>query len=96
MATLLAQTGGEALTAGDGLELRGSTLYVVYGFGRDSVAVVHLERGGRSFAVTGELTDGDLERPTTATLQGNALYAVNGRFATPGASTFEVVRVSLR
>lgn len=97
VATRLPQTGGELLTAGDGLELRGSTLYVVYGFGRDSVAVVRLGRGASSFAVTGELTNPDLERPTTATLDGGALYAVNGKFTTvPTPTTFEVVRVALR
>ncbi len=34
---------GPALSSGDGLELRGDTLYVVYGFGTDAIAVVHLE-----------------------------------------------------
>ncbi len=92
----LPQTGGTDLTGGDGLELRGSTLYVVFGFGRDSVAEVKLERGGRSYRVTGELTDDDLERPTTATFAAGALWVVNGKFMTPGATTFEVVRVDLR
>ncbi len=96
VATRLVQTGGEALTGGDGLERRGNTLYVVYGFGRDSVAEVRLQHGARSFSVTGELTDADLDRPTTATLQGGALFAVNGKFTDPTATTFEVVRVALR
>lgn len=97
VAKRLAQTGGEPLTVGDGLELRGSTLYVVYGFGRDSISVVRLGRGANSFAVTGELTDPALERPTTATLDGGFLYAVNGKFTTvPTPTTFEVVRVPLR
>lgn len=90
------QVGGEPLTGGDGLELRGKTLYVVYGFNRDSVAVVHLDPRAGTFTVTGELVDDDLERPTTATLNRGALYAVNGKFMTPDATTFEVVQVSLR
>ena len=96
VATRLAQTGGETLTSGDGLELRGNTLYVVYGFGRDSISVVRLDTGARSFSVTGELTNPDLDRPTTATVQGNAIYAVNGKFTDRTATTFEVVRVPLR
>lgn len=97
VADLLEQTGGPALTAGDGLVLRGRTLYVVYGFSRDSVAVVRIGAGARSYAVTGELFDDDLERPTTATLDRGALWAVNGKFTTmPTPTEFEVVRVSLR
>jgi hypothetical protein len=34
-----------ALTGGDGLELRGNTLYVVRGFGRASVVVLRLGQG---------------------------------------------------
>ncbi|MPZ88999.1 MAG: superoxide dismutase [Nitriliruptorales bacterium] len=97
VADLLEQTGGEPLTAGDGLELRGDTLYVVFGFARDTVAVVQLGKGARSFAVTGELRADDLERPTTATLAAGRLWVVNGKFNTiPTPTTFEVVRVSLR
>ena len=97
VADRLEQTGGEPLTAGDGLELRGNTLYVVYGFGRDSVAVARLDRPATSFTVTDELLDDDLERPTTGTLDGGAIYLVNGKFTTmPTPTTFEVVRVDLR
>lgn len=95
VADRLEQTGGRALAGGDGLALRGSTLYVVVGYGSrsDSIAVASLDRAGRSFTTTGELRDADLERPTTAALLAGALYAVNGKFNTPGATTFEVVRV---
>lgn len=96
VADRLEQTGGEPLTSGDGLELRGRTLYVVNGFGdaRNSVAVVTL--GRESFRVTGELAEPVLERPTTGALVGNALYVVNGKFNTPGATEFEIVRVETR
>lgn len=89
---------GPALSSGDGLELRGSTLYVVYGFGTEEIAVVHLEHGGRTGTVTGRLGDADLDRPTTAVLIAGALYAVNGRFSTPPTATtpYDVVRVALR
>lgn len=100
VATLLPQTGGRDLTNGDGLELRGNTLYVVYGFGEDSVAVVDLQQGATSYAVTDVLSkpaprEDDLERPTTALFALGDLYVVNGKF---GATTTdqEVVRLDLR
>lgn len=96
VADRLEQTGGPTLTDGDGLELRGSTLYVVGGLDSDSVAVVDLERRGTSFSVAGELVDDDLERPTTGALVRGALYVVNGKFETPDAAEFEVVRLALR
>ena len=88
---------GPALQSGDGLVVRGSTLYVVYGFARNGVAVVRLAADGRSGAVTGELTDADLHRPTTAVLAAGALYAVNGRFGVPPTPRTEygIVRVAL-
>ncbi len=88
---------GRALTSGDGLVVRGRTVYVVYGFSTDSVAVVQLDEGVRSGRVVGELTDSDLDRPTTAVLAAGALYAVNGRFGTPPTPTtpYQVVRVEL-
>lgn len=100
VADRLEQTGGEPLVSGDGLELRGRTLYVVNGYdtqavNRDSVAVVELANDYRSFRTVGELTDPELERPTTGALVAGALYAVNGKFETPGATEFEVVRVEL-
>lgn len=96
VADRLEQRGGPDLTGGDGLELRGRTLYVVFGLGRDSVAVVDLNARGTAYSVDDELLDDDLERPTTAALLRGALYVVNGKFNTPGATEFEVVRVDLR
>lgn len=93
VADALEQTGGPELTSGDGLELVGSTLYVTYGFGRDSIAVARLGAGSETFRVTGELVDEDLQRPTTSAFVAGALYGVNGKFGDPGATEFEVVRV---
>jgi len=89
---------GRDLTAGDGLVLRGRTLYVVYGFSTNSAAVVHLAADGRSGRVVGEVGDPDLDRPTTGILAAGALYLVNGRFANPSPTTadYQVVRVALR
>ncbi|WP_432495395.1 hypothetical protein [Kineococcus gypseus] len=89
---------GRDLTAGDGLVLRGRTLYVVRGFDpADSVAVVRLAPDARSGAVVGELTDEDLDVPTTGILSAGALWLVNGRFTNPDPATadYQVVRVDL-
>ena len=99
VATLLPQTGGPDLTGGDGLELRGNTLYVVFGFGDDSVAVVDLQRGATSYAVTDVLrkpapVEDDLQRPTTALFALGDLYVVNGKFGV-ATTDQEVVRLDL-
>ena len=92
------EVAGRDLTAGDGLVLRGRTLYVVYGFSTDSAAVVRLAADGRSGRVVGEVGDPDLDRPTTGILSAGALYLVNGRFGNPSPTTadYQVVRVPLR
>ena len=74
-------TGGYSVANGDGLELRGDTLYVVRNF-NNLVAVFSLGGGLRSAALVGEIT-GDTDVPTTATLSLGALWVVNARFSTP-------------
>lgn len=101
VATRLEQSEGRELTGGDGLELRGRTLWVVYGFGEDSVAVVDLDLAAGSFAVTGELTkttpeEDDLERPTTALYRFGALWVVNGKFASGPTTDQEIIRLDVR
>ncbi len=103
VADRLEQTGGRDLTAGDGLELRGTTVYVVYvvyGFGEDSVAVVDLDLAAGSYEVTGALTvdepvEDDLERPTTALFKAGSLWVVNGKFASGPTTDQEVIRVDV-
>ncbi len=97
-ATRLEQTGGPDLTGGDGLELDGSTLYVVYGEGTDSVSVVQLSQDGTGYEVTRTLTKDtpeadDLERPTTAYADGTYLWVVNGKFMSPPSDDQEIVRL---
>lgn len=89
---------GPGLATGDGLELRGDTLYVVYGSGADGVVVVDLGPRARSARIVGEVTDADLDRPTTATLVLGRLYVVNGRFGvTPEPdTTYEIVKLPAR
>jgi hypothetical protein len=81
---------GRPLTGGDGLELRGRTLYVVNGYGGDEVVVLRLLRDGRSAATIGVLRERrpeQLDRPTTAALVAGSLYVVNGRFSIAGPTT---------
>jgi outer membrane protein assembly factor BamB len=74
-------TGGYSVTNGDGLELRGDTLYVVRNFS-NLVAVLTLRAGLEQADLIGEIT-GDVDVPTTATLSLSALWVVNARFSTP-------------
>lgn len=85
----------EAVPNGDGLLLKGHTLYVVQNR-LNQIAVVELAAGWASGTVQDRLTDPDFRVPTTVTGFGNSLYAVNARFdITPGPDTeFEAVRVA--
>ena len=70
------------MTNGDGLELRGGTLYVV----RNSdqlVEVFRLGPGLTSATPLAELTSPDLSVPTTAAVQAGRLWVVNARFGIP-------------
>ena len=78
------------LSGGDGLELRGKTLYVVNGYGGDEVVVLRLSGDGGSATTTGviaETSPEQLDRPTTAALVAGSLYVVNGRFSIAGPTT---------
>jgi len=92
-------TGGDA-QAGDGLVLRGHTLYVVQN-SLFRIAVIELDPDFSSGNVTGYLTSQFFRFPTTAAVFGDALYAVNARFneVPPGQpapdDTFEAVRVEI-
>jgi hypothetical protein len=78
-------SGDIELTAGDGLELYGDSLYVVR---NNANLIVELELNEDASAVTaaGEYTSDDFDVPTTAARIGDDLWAVNARFgidATP-------------
>ncbi len=84
-------TGGPGIVSGDGLELAGSVLYNVRGTGGPAVAAVRLRpsRGCWRAAWISDLTDPGLDVPSTATVIGRSLYAVNARFGTPSPDTAE-------
>ena len=86
--------GGVALPNGDGLLLKGRTLYVVQNR-LNKIAVVRLARDLRSGTVSGELTDPAFDVPTTVTALRGRLYAVNARFGTPPTPTtrYDIVKV---
>jgi hypothetical protein len=90
-------TGGASLVNGDGLLRLDWTLYVVQNR-LNQVAVLRLEEGLASAAVTGLITDPALDVPTTIAPFGPYLYAVNARFTTPPSPTtaYTVVRLPAR
>jgi sugar lactone lactonase YvrE len=71
-----------SLTSGDGILLRGTTLYVVRNQ-LNEVAVLALSPDLLSATLTATLTDPDFDVPTTVAAHGADLYAVNARFGTP-------------
>jgi sugar lactone lactonase YvrE len=93
-ATSQIDLGGAVLTNGDGLLLRGRTLYVVRNR-LNEIAVVQLDGSLRSGRLVDTLTDPDFDVPTTIAFTAGSLYAVNARFGTPpGPDTrYDIVRV---
>ena len=82
--------GGDGLSNGDGLLLRGTTLYVVQN--RDNqVAVLELSDDGSSATRVDTVRDPDFNVPTTVTTWGGALYLPNAKFGQE-TSDYEVVR----
>ena len=88
------------VASGDGLVLRGHTLYVVQNF-LNRIAVVHLDPDFETGMVNHYLTSSYFRVPTTAAIFGDALYAVNARFdeipagAPAPTDNFEAVRVEI-
>jgi len=87
--------GGGSVPNGDGILLKGRTLYVVQNQD-NKTAVVHLKRGLRRGEIKRYLTDSDFDVPTTIASKGGFLWAVNARFTTPPTptTTYDVVRVT--
>ena len=71
-------TGGP-LTNGDGLVLRGRTLYVVRN-ALGKIAKVQLSKTARSARVLGQKGDATFAYPTTAAVAGDRLLVVNSQF----------------
>ena len=84
----------ETLTNGDGILLRGRTLYVVRNRS-NTVAVLRLDHAGLSARVVDRLTDERFDVPTTVGAFGGRLYLPNARFnTTPEPTTpYQVVAI---
>jgi sugar lactone lactonase YvrE len=87
--------GGASLPNGDGILLRGRTLYVVQNQ-LNQVAVVQLNRAGSSGAVVDTLTDPGFDVPTTVAAFGTRLYLPNARFGTEPTPETEYTAVAVR
>jgi sugar lactone lactonase YvrE len=86
--------GGTSVLNGDGLLLRGRTLYVVQNR-LNRIAVFKLSRNLTSASQKETLTNPAFDVPTTITFAAGRLYAVNARFGTePGPDVpYDVVKV---
>jgi sugar lactone lactonase YvrE len=78
--------GVTVLTNGDGLLVRGRTLYVVQNQ-LNQVAVIKLDAAGTSGTLVETLTSADFDVPTTVAALGNSLYLPNARFGTAPTPT---------
>jgi sugar lactone lactonase YvrE len=72
----------KSLTAGDGLLVLGTTLYVVRNT-LNQVAVIKLNAAGTHGQLVDTLESADFDVPTTVAAFGNSLYLPNARFTTP-------------
>jgi sugar lactone lactonase YvrE len=73
--------GDTLVTGGDGLLVRGNTLYVVQGR-LNQVSVISLDADGTSGVLVDTLTSMNFDVPTTVAAFGNSLYLPNARFTT--------------
>jgi sugar lactone lactonase YvrE len=80
------------VTNGDGILLRGRTLYVVRNR-NNRIAVVDLKRDLRRGEIEEELTDPLLDVPTTIAPFERFIYAVNARFDRPDVSDDDIIRL---
>jgi hypothetical protein len=80
-ATTAIDTGGTDLTAGDGMYLDGSTLYVSRNQA-EIITTLELDDAGSSASLVSQATSEGLDIPTTLTLAGEDLWIVNARFGT--------------
>jgi hypothetical protein len=89
--------GGETVTFGDGLELRGRTLYVVRNQ-LNLVAVFRLDGRLDDGRLVGTMSSPELDVPSTAAFAAGRLWLVNARFGTDVTPTtpYSIVQVPQR
>jgi sugar lactone lactonase YvrE len=86
---------GESVPNGDGLWLRGRTLYVVQNR-LNVVAKIQLNRSGTEGTVVSRTGDPSFDVPTTIAEYGNRFYLPNARFTTPAEPTTPYNAVSIK
>jgi hypothetical protein len=79
---------------GDGILLRGRTLYVVQNM-LNRVAVIKVDHDLEAGRIVRHITDSDLDVPTTIDEFAGRLWAVNARFgiSSPETARFQVVQL---
>ena len=82
----IALAGGQNVANGDGILLRGKTLYVVQNTS-NLVAKIALSSNLASGRVLARIGSAGFDVPTTIAAHGSRLYAVNARFSTSPTST---------
>jgi sugar lactone lactonase YvrE len=85
---------GTVLTNGDGLLLRGRTLYVVQNFLKQ-VSVIKLNRHGTEGRLVDTLTSKKFDVPTTVAASKGSLYLPNARFGveSPETAKYWITRI---
>jgi hypothetical protein len=86
---------GDNVLNGDGLWLRGRTLYVVQNR-LNVIAKIQLNKGATAGTVVSRTTDPSFDVPTTIAEYGKRLYLPNARFTTPATPTTPYSAVSVR
>ncbi len=86
--------GTESVVNGDGMWLRGRTLYVVQNVD-NVIAKIRLGRHAGSGTVLSRTTDPRFDVPTTIARYGNRFYLPNARFTTPPTPTTAYDAVSV-
>jgi sugar lactone lactonase YvrE len=86
--------GGESVPNGDGIWLRGRTLYVVQNR-LNVIAKIALNRAGTRGTVLSRTTDPRFDVPTTIAEYGNRFYLPNARFTTPATPTTPYTAVAV-
>jgi len=92
--TTTVDLGGALLPNGDGLLLRGRTLFVVQNL-KNQVTVLTLNAAGTSGTVAQVITDARFDTPTGAATFADRLYLVNARFTTPADATTPYTAVAV-
>ena len=78
--------GGVSVVNGDGLFRKGRTLYVVQNQ-LNTIAAFTLNRAGTRGTLQELIRSDEFDVPTTVTVFGKYLFAVNARFGTPNPTT---------